>query len=271
MDRPFIIAKKSFGQNFLMHSQTAERIVEAAQVSGEDCVLEVGPGTGMLTRVLLAKARKVVAVESDADLLPGLQEKFATELAEGKLELIAGDIRSLEPADMPALTGLGNTPETYKVVANIPYYITGELIRKFLTASKKPESITFLVQKEVAVRIARSKKESILSLSVKAFGKPSYCFTVPRGAFKPAPNVDSAVLRISDIASPFATKEEEEHFFAVLHAGFGQKRKQLANTLSTVFAPEMVAEAFATLSLSPNIRAEDLPLETWLSLSKLLQ
>ena len=257
-----MLPKKSLGQNFLMHRQTAERIAEAAKISPEQTVLEIGPGTGMLTRALLDKAAKVVAIEADAELIPQLEEKFTTELEAGKLVLISSDIRSFDPKALES---------PYVLVANIPYYITGELIRKFLTTKNKPLSITFLVQKEVAVRIARSKKESLLSLSVKAFGTPKYCFTVPKGAFSPAPSIDSAVLTISSIHSPFSTDLIESHFFDILHAGFAHKRKQLQNNLADFFTTNSIAEAFKLTQLSPTIRAEDVPLSAWFELSKILK
>jgi 16S rRNA (adenine1518-N6/adenine1519-N6)-dimethyltransferase len=154
-----LFAKKSLGQNFLMHAQTAERIVLAADLPENATVLEIGPGTGMLTRALLARAGKVIAVETDDELAPELTETFAEEIAARKLEILHQDIRSFNTEILPA---------SYHVVANIPYYITGELMRKFLTAEHKPESMTVLVQKEVAERIARNKgKESVLSVSVK--------------------------------------------------------------------------------------------------------
>jgi 16S rRNA (adenine1518-N6/adenine1519-N6)-dimethyltransferase len=256
------LAKKSLGQHFLMHRQTAERIVEAAEVSSEETILEIGPGTGLLTRALLAKAGKVIAVETDHELLPRLEEGFATEIAEGRLELISSDIRSFDPAVI-----LG----AYSVVANIPYYITGEIFRKFLTATHKPTSMTLLVQKEVAVRIARSTKESLLSLSVKAYGTPHYRFTVPKGAFYPAPSVDSAVLSITGIDSlKFAKNGSEARFFEILHAGFAHKRKRLAKNLEEVASSDSILEAFTELELSDNVRAEDLPLSAWLMLSEKL-
>jgi 16S rRNA (adenine1518-N6/adenine1519-N6)-dimethyltransferase len=258
-----MIAKKSLGQNFLMHRQTAERIVEAAGVTENDTILEIGPGTGMLTRALLAKAGKVIAVEADTELLRELEITFAAEIEEGKLELVSSDIRAFSPN----IETLGNS---YSIVANIPYYITGELFRKFLTAEHKPQNLTFLVQKEVAVRITRSKKESLLSLSVKAFGTPTYCFTVPKGAFFPAPKVDSAVISITNIHSPFASKSDEERFFEILHLGFGQKRKQLVNNLSEKFTDASILKSFNSLDISPKVRAEDLKLDTWLVLTPLL-
>ena len=257
-----MLPKKSLGQNFLMHRQTAERIVEAAGITSNDLVLEIGPGTGMLTRALLVKARKVVAVEADSELIPKLEETFAEEIAKGKLELISSDIRSFEP------DSLG---EPYSLVANIPYYITGELIRKFLTTRDKPDSVTFLVQKEVAVRIVRSKKESLLSLSVKAFGTPKYCFTVPKGAFSPAPSIDSAVLSITGIHSPFNSDAAESRFFDMLHVAFAHKRKQLRNNLEDFYTAESIAEAFQDAKLLETIRSEDVSLSAWLSMSQILK
>ncbi len=251
--------KKSLGQNFLMHKQTAERIVAAAEVTSSDVVLEIGPGKGMLTRALLARAKKVIAVETDHDLIPKLEETFAKEISENKFILISSDIRSFDPESIKG---------QYVIVSNIPYYITGELIRTFLTTTHKPTSITFLVQKEVAVRIARSKKESLLSLSVKAFGTPKYCFTVPKGAFFPAPSIDSAVLSITGIALQFPSNLAEYHFFEVLHAGFAHKRKQLAKNLEEIFSHESVLEAFEKASLPQTIRAEDVSLPQWLILAK---
>lgn len=254
--------KKSLGQNFLMHAQTAQRIVQAAGVTESSVVLEIGPGTGMLTRELLAKAGKVVAVEADHSLLPTLQETFAKEIGEGKLLLINQDIRSFKAKSL-------NSP--YILVANIPYYITGEIIRQFLTEEHKPSSMTLLVQKEVAVRIARETKESLLSLSVKAFGTPKYCFAVPRGAFRPAPNVDSAVLSVESIRpDAFSSRAEEEMFFSILRAGFSQKRKRLAKNLEQVYPTSKIQSSFESLELSPNVRAEDIPEEMWRKLTHLL-
>lgn len=254
-------AKKSLGQNFLLHQQTASHIADASGISKEDVVLEVGPGTGMLTRELLARAKKVIAIEADNALIPVLEETFAGEIAEGKLQLLQQDVRVF---DTKTISG------AYKVVANIPYYITGELIRQFLTAAHKPLSMTLLVQKEVAERIARAKKESILSLSVKAFGTPSFIFKVPRGAFIPAPNVDSAVLSITDINPNAFSPGEEERFFAVVKAGFAHKRKRLAKNLESLMEPKRAQEALEKAEIPPNARAEDLSLSDWKKLARIL-
>ncbi len=254
--------KKSLGQNFLMHARIAERIAMTAEISAEDTVLEIGPGTGMLTKPLLARASHVVAVEADSELIPVLEGKFADEIEEGRLSILHADIRTYDP---------GTIAGPYALVANIPYYITGEIIRMFLSATHKPSSMTLLLQKEVVERIARSKKESLLSLSVKAYGTPKYEFTVPRGAFVPAPNVDSAVLSVQNIRQDtFSTKGSEAYFFEVLHAGFAHKRKLLLRNLEAVAAPDAIRAAFATAGLPEKARAEDLTLPDWQKLAKTL-
>ncbi|MDB5237051.1 MAG: Ribosomal small subunit methyltransferase [Parcubacteria group bacterium] len=256
------LAKKSLGQNFLMHPQIAERIVDAAKLPEGATVFEIGPGTGMLTRALLAKARKVIAIEADDALAPQLEETFATEIANGTLQLIHGDVREFDPSTIEG---------EYHLIANIPYYITGEIIRSFLTAAHKPASMVLLVQKEVAERVARSKKESLLSLAVKVFGKPEYCFTVPRGAFRPAPNVDSAVLAIRNIdPNMLSGPNAEERFFSILRAGFAHKRKRLAKNLEAVASAEHIANAFEAAALNKDIRPEDVSLGTWRTLAAAL-
>jgi 16S rRNA (adenine1518-N6/adenine1519-N6)-dimethyltransferase len=157
------------------------------------------------------------------------------------------------------------------LVANIPYYITGEIIRTFLSTKHKPTSMTLLVQKEVAERIARSKKGSLLQIAVKIFGTPAYEFTVPRGAFKPAPNVDSAVISIRDIKAPFSSAARESRFFEILRAGFAHKRKLLARNLETVAAPEAIIRGFEAAGLDKKARAEDLSLSAWRSLAETLK
>src|SRR3989344_4288034 len=215
------MTKQSLGQNFLMHPATGERIVQAAELSKKEHVLEIGPGTGMLTRALLKEGHSVTAVEADGELVENLVETFAEEIKSKRLKLVHEDIRTFN---------LSSLPKKYSLVANIPYYITGEIIRTFLTAKWKPRSMTLLVQKEAAVRITgrgeRNHKESLLSISVKAYGDPKYCFTVPKGAFRPVPKVLSGNL---------ADK-------------YGQKK---------------VGEAFVAASIPHKARSEDLSLADW--------
>lgn len=257
-DTPPLRAKKSLGQNFLMHQATAERIARSASLSSKDTVVEIGPGTGKLTIALLALTKSVIAIEKDDALVAQLKETFSNEIQNKKLTLLHEDVRTFSYTK--------TTP--YHVVANIPYYITGEIIRQFLTAKKKPLSMTLLVQKEVAERIARSKKESLLSLSVKVFGNPAYVFTVSRGSFVPAPKVDSAVLHISDIHTPFASSKEEERFFALLHAGFAHKRKLLIKNLQNLASAEKLLRAFQASGVLDKARAEDISLVSWKKLAK---
>ena len=260
-----------------MHARIAERIVKTAQLPKDATVLEVGPGRGILTRELLKVVKKVIAVEVDKELFEKLQTDFVNELKSKRLELMYGDIRNC-PYFHTTVQKWG-----YHIVANIPYYLTGEIFRLFLTAERQPSSMTLLVQKEVAERVvARKKKplnsargkESILSLSVKAYGTPKYEFTVPRGAFKPAPKVDSAVLSVRGISREnFAAKKEEERFFALLHAGFAHKRKYVRKNLTeagfSLNAPQGGASGEPPLAvLAEGARAEDLPLATWLALCR---
>ena len=257
-----IRAKKSMGQNFLMHARIAERIAMTAGLTRASVAFEIGPGTGMLTRELLKLAKKVIAIEADQELFHALQDNFRDEISKGQLELLCGDIREFD---------IGSLPKGYFLVANIPYYLTGEIFKMFLTSSNQPRSMTLLVQKEVAERVARSAKpysakatkgkESILSLSVKAYGVPKYEFTVPRGAFNPAPNVDSAVLAIHGISRQnFASPIEEERFFELIRAGFAHKRKFVRKNL--------VEAGLSAGDIPEKARAEDLPLSAWLSLTR---
>lgn len=259
-----VVAKKALGQNFLMHRQTAARIVQAANLPERSYVLEIGPGTGMLTHELLLAGHRVLAIETDASLIPELETRFSKAIAAGNLTLLHEDVREFNPKE--------RISEPYHLVANIPYYITGELFRQFLSAEHQPKSMTVLVQKEVAERIARSKKGSLLSLSVQAYGTPTLCFTVPRGAFTPAPKVDSAVLHIAGVSrGAFSSRAEEECFFELIRAGFSQKRKQLFKNLSGVCDATALEKAFEELSLLKTIRAEDVPLSSWLSLARVMK
>jgi len=258
-------AKKSLGQNFLTSQSALSKIVEAARLTGEEIVLEIGPGKGVLTEKLLKEARKVVAIEKDHRLIPLLKERFQTEIEVGVLELREGDILEISP-EM-----LSFQDKSFVVVANIPYYITGELLRRLLSGKIQPSRAIFLLQKEVAERIAclpagrpgKKGKESLLSLSVKAYGKPRFVATVPRGAFSPAPNVDSAILSIEDISKGFFDAITEERFFEVLKLSFGQKRKQLIGNLKAMAPREKLESLFSSLGLPLTVRAEDLSLATW--------
>jgi 16S rRNA (adenine1518-N6/adenine1519-N6)-dimethyltransferase len=263
-----IQAKKSLGQNFLKNDGVLQKIADAGELSTSDIVLEVGPGEGALTEKLLEKGCKIIAVEKDHRLISILQGKFAKEISAENFKIFEGDI--LE--DDTEKWGIENGK--FKIVANIPYYITGQFFRKFLSGKIKPTKMVILVQKEIAERIvARDGKESLLSISVKAYGEPKIVTKVSKGSFIPAPKVDSAVILIENISRKnFIEEKNEEIFFEILKAGFAHKRKVLISNLKEYFDKKGVStsEVFANLNLSKKIRAEDLKLEDWKKLSFLL-
>jgi 16S rRNA (adenine1518-N6/adenine1519-N6)-dimethyltransferase len=258
--------KKSLGQNFLTSGKALMEIVNAAEVNADDIVLEIGPGKGVLTEKLIFFAGKVVAVEKDDGLYEFLKQKFLKEIDEGKLDLINGDILEFDTNLMKFYNDFN-----FKIVANIPYNITGAIFKKFLSADFQPEVMVLLVQKEVAERIAREKKESILSLSIKAYGEPKYISTVKAGSFVPAPNVDSAVLLVENISKNFFKEISEESYFRAIKAGFASKRKKLSSNLAEVYDKKKILNSFKELGLDENTRAEDLPLDSWKSLISLLE
>ena len=181
------------GPHFLTSRRALAYIVDAAELTSADTVLEVGPGTGFLTEALLARAGRVIAIEKDARLVSGLAERFAAERASGRLELVHADVRSFDPSDWKLEI------RNWKLVANIPYYLTGDLIRQFLTCDVQPSRMVLMLQREVAERIvAKDGKESLLSISVKAYGTPRIVARVPAGSFSPLPKVDSAILLIGE-------------------------------------------------------------------------
>lgn len=259
------------GQHLLTSRDIARAVVEAGGVKTGDAVLEIGPGKGMLTRELLAAGAKVVAIEKDPAFVDSLRKMFANEIRDLRFAIYEGDVRD---AEILKSIFAHLKSSSYKLIANIPYYITGELLRLFLTAHTQPETIALLVQKEVAERIARSDKESILSLSVKAFGEPHYTRTVKAGSFNPPPKVDSAILSILGISRVRFTNISEKRFFELLRAGFGQKRKRLLGNLKRHYGPTMsvvLEKAWKELALDENARAEDIPLDRWFSLARTVE
>jgi len=268
--------KKSLGQNFLKSDAIVDKIINAADLSKNDTVLEIGPGLGILTKKLLLSAGKVIAVEKDDSLIKTLKEAFSSEIQNEKLHLISNDILKLDPEVLKNYDGEKNNG--YKLVANIPYYITGAIIEKFLSANFQPAGMVLMVQKEVAERIvAKNKKtgnagkESILSIAVKAYGDPFYICTVKAGNFVPAPTVDSAILAIKNISRKnFKTNHREEVFFQIVKAGFAHKRKTLAGNLKNSLEPELVESAMSADGLRPTARAEDVGIAQWLAMTEVV-
>ncbi len=260
-------AKKSMGQNFLKSKEALFQMCEASKLNNSDTVVEIGPGKGALTEKLLEKVGRVIAVEKDRDLIEILNEKFREEIKNKKLILLNEDILFFNPREYDLKEG------EYKIVANIPYNITGLIIRRFLSEVSKPISMTLLVQKEVAERIvARDGKESILSLSVKAYGEPKYIMKVHKRFFSPEPKVDSAIIHIDNISNKYFKNDEEENtFFQLIKAGFAHKRKVLRKNLEEL-VPDIkkIDEIFKKLEINEKSRAEDIKFEKWIEINKYL-
>ncbi len=249
--------KKSLGQNFLTDLRALERIVEAAELGPEDIVLEIGPGLGTLTRLLAAEAGRVIAIELDQRLVRVLQETLA-DLSH--IQIIHGDILELDPSD------LIQADLHYKVVANLPYYITSAILRHLLTAEVRPELMVLTVQLEVARRITAEPGDmSLLAVSVQFYGQPRIVGRIKAGAFYPSPQVDSAVIRVDLYDRPAVEVDDADTFFEVVRAGFAQRRKQLHNALAAglALADDEVVQALSSAGVNPKRRAQTLSIEEW--------
>jgi 16S rRNA (adenine1518-N6/adenine1519-N6)-dimethyltransferase len=255
--------RKGLGQNFLTDQRALERIVEAAELSPEDIVLEIGPGLGTLTRLLAERAGRVIAVELDRRLVEVLRQTTAAKADLPNVEIIHGDILELNPAD---LVEQHRAHLQYKVVANLPYYITSAILRHLLTAKVRPKLMVVTVQLEVARRIiAQPGDMSLLAVSVQFYGQPRIVTRVKAGAFYPSPQVDSAVIRIDLYRRPVVEVNDTDGFFEVVRAGFAQRRKQLRNSLASELAlpASEMAQALSRAGINPKRRAQTLSIEEW--------
>lgn len=266
----FYFAKKSLGQNFLKSQKAIRQIANGAGDLKDKKVIEIGPGMGYLTEELLkTSAKKITLIELDDRLIPILQEKFSKEILAGRIEIIHCDILKIKLEDF------GFEKGKYILIANIPYYITGAIIKNIIGGTTYPEKAVVLVQKEVAKRIVASdKKESILSIAVKAIGTPKIIDTVLAGSFVPAPKVDSAILLIDNISKKNFNEDprQENLFFQILHAGFAHKRKLLKSNLKdgNIFKnTEDVEFALEKCLIKQDSRPEILTVEQWKALSSL--
>ena len=250
--------KKSLGQHWLKDPDILADIAEAADLTSDDVVLEIGPGLGTLTSRLLARANSVTAVEFDADLARKLPGQFPGK----KLTVVNQDILQFD---------LNQLTKNYKVVANVPYYITSKIVEKLMTAENKPSIAVLLVQKEVAERIAaEAGNMSILSVSVQIFAEAELDIEVPRQFFTPPPKVDSQVVILRTRNNPLITPEDQRDFFRIVKAGFSAKRKKLRSSLSGGLGIDKsaVEELLKNAGISPDARAEDLAIEDWKKLLK---
>ena len=250
--------KKSLGQHWLKDPEILADIAEAAELTGDDVVLEIGPGLGTLTSRLLARANSVTAVEFDTDLARKLPGQFPGK----KLTVVNQDILQFD---------LNQLPKNYKVVANVPYYITSKIVEKLMTAKNKPSIAVLLVQKEVAERIAaEAGNMSVLSVSVQIFAEAELDIEVPRRFFTPPPKVDSQVVVLRTRNSPLITSKDQRDFFRIVKAGFSAKRKKLRSSLSGGLGIDksVAEELLKNAGISPDARAEDLAIEDWKRLLK---
>jgi 16S rRNA (adenine1518-N6/adenine1519-N6)-dimethyltransferase len=266
MDIPGLLKKyglrpdRSLGQNFLIDPHYLSRVVDAGNITLDDTVLEIGAGLGNLTQLLAKRAEEVYAVEIDPDLIPILRSVISRE---ENVQIIQGDILKL---DLDHLF----TSKDYLVIANIPYYITSNLLRHLTSGAKKPQRIVLTIQKEVAERIiAQSGKLSLLALSIQIYGNPKMISKVPAGAFYPVPTVDSAIVRVDFYRSPLVPDDQLDIFFRLAKAGFSQKRKKLRNSLSAGLniSKKAVEDLLDEVDIDANRRAETLNLQEWIKLT----
>lgn len=264
--------QKKFGQNFLIDTHVLERIIEAAGITKDDFVLEIGPGIGTMTQYLCENAREVTAVEIDQNLIPILADTLS---AYDNVTVINEDILKL---DIVKLAKEKNAGKPIKVVANLPYYITTPIIMGLFESHVPIDSITIMVQKEVADRMQvgpGTKDYGALSLAVQYYAKPEIVANVPPNCFIPRPNVGSAVIRLDRYAEPPVQTADEQFMFSVIRASFNQRRKTLVNGLSNApglnVSKEKIKEVLARMELSETVRGETLTLEQFAQLADLLR
>lgn len=248
---------KSLGQHWLKDRLILEAIADSAEITPDDTVLEIGPGLGTLTSVLLSHAKEVIAVEFDSELARKLPGQFPGK----NLTVHNQDILSFD---------LSQLPVGYKVVANVPYYITSKIVQLLMTSTNKPSIAVLLVQKEVAERLAATPGDmSILAISAQLFAEVSLGELVPAEYFTPPPKVDSQVVVMRSRDEPLVCAEQEKAFFRMVKAGFSAKRKMLRSSLAGglgIEKPE-AEKLLATAGISPDARSEDLSIEKWIDLS----
>ena len=254
-----IFPSKGLGQNFLINDRILKKVAETADLSDKDTVLEIGPGIGNLTRELAKKAKKVIAIEKDRKMVEILRE---TLKGLKNIKIIEGDVLKIENCKLKI--------KNYKAVANLPYYITSPVIRKFLETDNPPEEMVLMVQKEVAQRIcAKPPEMSILAVSVQFYAKPEIIAFVSKKSFWPQPKVDSAIIKISDIKTEVSNLKNDL-FFKVVKTGFSHPRKQLLNNLSggLEIDREKIKDWLLENNIRPNQRAETMSVEDWIKLTK---
>ncbi len=266
---------KHLGQNFLIDKSVLRKIISAADLSKDDVVLEVGPGLGILTLELAKQVKKVIAVEKDGKMIEVLKNILADEKIKN-VEIIRGDILKTDISSFKFSarggSSSGGQVSSFKVVANIPYYLTSPLIRKFLEMPQRPESMVLMIQKEVAQRIcAKPPRMSLLSVSVQFYAEPKIISYVSKKSFLPQPKVDSAIIKIAPKATPIRGlhADDADIFFRVARASFAHPRKQLLNNLSTglKLSREKTTEIILETGLKPTARPSELSVDNYMDLA----
>jgi 16S rRNA (adenine1518-N6/adenine1519-N6)-dimethyltransferase len=247
-----ISIKKSLGQNFLMDANVVKKIVQTANPRINECIIEIGPGLGILTEELAKTKAAITSIEIDSKLISLLKNELKNY---SNIKIINKDALKFSPPKCQ-----------YKVVANLPYYITSPLISHFLNAKNKPKKLVILIQKEVAEKIcAKSPNLNVLAINVQVFGKPKIIMKVSKKSFYPIPKVDSAVLEIKMHKQPLIKEKNIKKFFKIVHAGFSQKRKTILNALSNNLSikTEKIKEALKKCPIKSTERAQNLTIEDW--------
>ena len=273
MDKYGAFFKKKFGQNFLIDKNVIEKIITSAGVTKDDTVIEIGPGIGNMTQYLSSYAKKVLAIEIDRDLVKILKEDTLSEC--DNAEVIGEDFMRLDLDDLfhNKLKG-----EKIKVVSNLPYYITTPIIMELLKYRDQIESITIMIQKEVADRInakPKTKDYGALTIAIGVFATNEYVTTVPHTCFVPEPNVDSAVIKINVLDKPNLEMENVDLFFEVVKAAFAQRRKNLVNTLSSGMkcfeSKEQITKILESVGIKPTARGEELSISEFEKLAMAIE
>lgn len=270
---------KRLGQVFLKNKRFIKKIISALEIKENEIIIEIGPGTGILTEALLQTKAKVIAIEKDNSLCQFLKEKFKDY---PNFEIIEGDVRNIMKSSNNQDTNSKQIPNfkfqildsDYKLVGNIPYYLTSYLFRLLIDLEKKPQLVVLMVQKEVALRInAKPPKMNLLAALVQTFFKIEIVCFVSKSNFWPIPKVDSAIIKMIPLASPFKNKEEKEKFLKLVKAGFSQPRKLLATNLLKVInlKKERLKLLFEKINMQPNTRAQVITIKQWFSLWKLVK
>ena len=259
-----LVPSKKYGQNFLINPEPIEKMVEAAEIKPDDTVVEVGPGFGVLTLALVEKATKVLSFEIEKKIEPYWAEELKKH---NNLEIVWGNVLH-EVESQNSIKSL----KSYKVVANLPYQITSQILRAFLEMENKPGVMVLMVQKEVAERIcAPAGDMSVLSVSVQYYGEPEIIAYVPRSSFWPVPAVDSVVIRVRINKNKAVIKNEADLLFKIVKAGFSSRRKMLIKNLSAVIDKDKIRSVFKELGIDEKVRAQELSVEQWRLLTIKLQ